>query len=139
MKTYTSGELAQRVGVNTETIRYYEKRDLLTPSGRKQSGYRVYTDHDVARLRSIRSAKDLGFTLREIQSLLSVADNPTARCKDMKSMAITKIAEIEQRIADLTAMRKQLRSLIRKDCPADVHPTRCPSGPTLVRMENSMN
>jgi Hg(II)-responsive transcriptional regulator len=133
MKTYTSGELAERVGVNAETIRYYERRALLTPSGRRRSGYRIYTDDDVARLRFIRSAKALGFTLREIQQLLNLTDDPTTRCTDVKALAIAKLAEINQRIAELTAIKTQLQSQVALDCPDDLHPTRCPSGSKLVQ------
>lgn len=138
MKTYTSGELAECVGVNTETIRYYERRALLTPSGRKRSGYRIYTDDDVARLRFIRSAKELGFTLREIQQLLNLTDDPTTRCTDVKALAIAKLAEINKRIAELTAIKAQLKSQVALDCPDDLHPTRCPSGSKLVQF-NALN
>jgi len=132
MKTFTSGELAKHVGVNGETIRYYERIGILTASDRRSSGYRIFTDCDVQRLRFIRSAKSLGFTLREIKVLLRLNDNSATQCRDMKELAVKKVADVNQKISELTEIRRQLQSLIDSDCPDSIHPAACHVRPTIT-------
>jgi len=77
MPTFSIGQLAKRAGVAIDTVRYYERNQLLTPAGRLQSGYRRYGDTELKRLRFIRRAKALGFTLADIRELLSMSDERT--------------------------------------------------------------
>ncbi len=108
----TRGELAQRAGVHAETIRYYEQRGLLPPPQRTAAGYRTYTETDVDRLRFIKRAQELGFSLREIEELLTLEATPGASSGLVRQRALAKIAEIEARIRDLTRIRDTLRRLV---------------------------
>lgn len=105
------GQVAERAGVGVETIRFYERRGLLEEPARKQSGYRQYTDDVVDRLRFIRRAKNLGFTLAEIKELLELRVAPGTTCAAVKSCAETKIGDIEERIRSLQRMKEALESL----------------------------
>lgn len=76
-------ELAGKCGVNKETIRYYERKKLLQQPSRTHSGYRIYSENDVKRIKFIKRLQDLGFSLGEIYKLLGVVDNDEVRCRDM--------------------------------------------------------
>lgn len=110
--TLTIGRLAQRAGVGVETIRFYEREGLLAPAQRRASGYRQYSDESVSVLRFIRRAKELGFTLKEIKSLLALRLDQTATRPQVRRAASAKLADIESRIADLQRMHAALRRLI---------------------------
>ena len=110
--TLTIGRLAQRAGVGVETIRFYEREGLLAPAQRRASGYRQYSDESVAVLRFIRRAKELGFTLKEIKSLLALRLDQTATRPQVRRAAAAKLADIESRIADLQRMHAALARLI---------------------------
>jgi MerR family transcriptional regulator, copper efflux regulator len=105
------GKVARRAGVGVETIRFYERQGLLTAPIRKESGYRLYSEQALGRLRFIRRAKELGFSLREIKELLQVRRNSSAPCEDVCGKAKAKIANIEEKIAVLTKMRETLSEL----------------------------
>ncbi len=109
----TIGQLAQSAGVHVQTIRYYEKRKLLAPQGRRPSGYRLYDEGARARLRFIKHAQGLGFTLREIGELLSLRAKPGTRCGDIQRNTQAKLRDIEAKIKDLQALARALRGLIR--------------------------
>ena len=121
----TIGRLAKAVGVNVQTIRYYERRRLLSPTARTQSGYRVYGDEDVRRLRFIKNAQAIGFTLQEIAELLNLRVNSAARCGDVQRRAQAKLAQVEAKVHDLEALARALKDLIR-DCRAGQPTDRCP-------------
>lgn len=121
----TIGRLAKAVGVNIQTIRYYERRRLLTPSTRTPSGYRVYGDEAVRRLRFIKNAQALGFTLEEIAGLLSLRVDSAARCGDVQRRAQAKLTKVEAKLKGLEAMACVLKSLIRS-CQAGQPTDRCP-------------
>ena len=123
--TFTIGQLAKKVGVNIQTVRYYERRRLLTPTGRKPSGYRLYGDDLVRRLRFIKNAQALGFTLREIAELLNLRVSSTARCGDVQRRAQAKLLQVEEKIRDLQALASPLKGLIRA-CRAGQPTDRCP-------------
>lgn len=110
MTTLGIGQLAQRAGVAIDTVRYYERNQLLTPAGRLASGYRRYGDAELQRLRFIRRAKSLGFSLGDIRGLLSLSEERNVA--RVKRAAEDKLTDIEQRIAELQRTRKGLRSLI---------------------------
>lgn len=111
--TLTIGKLAKAAEVGIETIRFYEREGLLAPAGRKASGYRQYEQDAISKLRFIRMAKRLGFSLREIQSLLELRLDPRARRSSLKAKAQAKIADIEARIEELMKMKLALIPLVQ--------------------------
>ena len=111
MNQSTIGQVARRAGVGVETVRYYERRGLIEQPQRT-SAFRVYPDDAVDRIRFIRHAKDLGFTLSEIGELLSLRVRPRANCAAVKQRAQGKVADIEEKISGLTRMRRSLNKLI---------------------------
>lgn len=121
----TIGQLAKVVGVNIQTLRYYERLKLLTPSARKSSGYRLYGPSEVARLRFIKNAQALGFTLQEIDDLLSLRVSSTARCGDVQRKAQAKLKQVDAKVRDLRALAGALRGLIQ-NCQAGQPTDRCP-------------
>jgi MerR family mercuric resistance operon transcriptional regulator/MerR family gold-responsive transcriptional activator of gol and ges genes len=134
----TIGQLAKSVGVNVQTVRYYERRRLLTPNDRKPSGYRLYGDDAVRRLRFIRNAQALGFALREIAELLNLRVTSTARCGDVRRKAQAKLQQVEAKMRDLRALVRALRGLI-KDCRAGQPTDRCPILQTLEKKEGKQS
>ena len=117
------GALARRAGVRIDTVRYYEKSGLLTPRLRLASGYRRYGAIELSRLRFIRRAQALGFTLREVHELLALS-----RRRDVarvKRAAQTKLADVERRISDLQRVRAGLRDLVAA-CPGSGRAEDCP-------------
>jgi MerR family transcriptional regulator, copper efflux regulator len=113
--THTStmriGELARRAGVNVQTVRYYERRGLLHDPRGRGDGYREYTEATIARLRFIRRAQELGFTLAEIDELLTLRLDPGTTADEVRSRAEAKIAEVEAKIRDLERIRHALGHL----------------------------
>ena len=105
------GKVARGAGVAVDTVRYYEREGLLEKPMRTSSGYRQYPPDAVARLRFIRQAKELGFTLSEIRELLALKVAPGKSCADVRARAESKIADIEQRVAQLTRMKQALARL----------------------------
>ena len=103
--------MARRTGVNIETVRYYEQRGLIPKPSRSASGYRQYTDDYVGRIRFVKRAQELGFTLKEISELLSLRINPDSDRGDVRRRAEAKAADIEQKIDDLQNMRSALMDL----------------------------
>ena len=117
------GTLAKRAGVRIDTVRYYERSGLLKPTARLSTGYRRYGPLEVSRLRFIRRAQALGFTLKEIRDLLDLSKRrDVAR---VKRAAQEKLADIERRIGDLERMRSGLRTLISA-CPGHGRAADCP-------------
>ena len=120
----TIGRLATSAGVSVQTVRYYEKRKLLSPCGRQPSGYRIYDNEALTRLRFIRNAQTLGFTLREIAELLNLRVTPGTRCDDVQRKADAKLQHVEAKIRDLQTLARALRGLIRT-CRAGQPINRC--------------
>jgi MerR family copper efflux transcriptional regulator len=111
MKPLTIGEVARRAGVGVETVRFYERRGLLSEPARKASGYRQYTADVVTRLRFIRRAKELGFSLNEVLELTALRLDPSATCADVRKRARAKLSDIEAKIQDLERMKAALVKL----------------------------
>jgi MerR family mercuric resistance operon transcriptional regulator/MerR family gold-responsive transcriptional activator of gol and ges genes len=128
----TIGRVAKAVGVNIQTIRYYERLNLLKPTGRRPSGYRLYGDDEVRRLRFIKNAQALGFTLREIIELLNLRVRSSVPCGDVRKKAPAKLAHVECKVRDLQALGRALRSLIRA-CESGQSTGDCPILQTLER------
>ena len=108
----TIGQLAKRVGVNVETVRYYERRHLLSATTRKASGYRIYGPDELRRLHFIRNAQALGFTLHEIAEFLNLRVASTGRCADVKRKTQDKLSQVEMKITHLKALAGSLRQLL---------------------------
>jgi len=121
VKYMTIGKLATHTGVGAETIRYYERSGFLPAPDRLPSGYRVYGKDTVNRVRFIREAQSLGFSLSEINDLLSLTDDPYADCAQVNERAQTKLQEIDDKIQRLHQMQASLQRLARY-CPADEQP-----------------
>ena len=107
----TTSQLAHKAGVNVETLRYYERRGLLPEPPRRASGYRQYSQDDVARLQFIKRAKELGFTLQEVQELLDLRVDPDTPCAMVKRRADLKIIDIEAKLQSLKRIKKALNKL----------------------------
>lgn len=108
------GALAKRAEVPVETIRYYERSGLLPKPERSRAGYRLYRTADAERLKFIRRARDLGFSLEEVRQLLGLADR-TAPCGDVRALACAHLSDVRARLADLRRMERTLAGLV-KDC-----------------------
>ena len=111
MKTLSIGQLARSAGVGVETVRFYERQGLLQEPARKDSGYRQYAEDVIARLRFIKRAKELGFSLKEIKELLALRVDPDTTCADVRSKAQAKIADVEEKIEALQKIKKALVQL----------------------------
>jgi len=111
MKSLTIGHLAREAGVNLETVRYYERRGLLPKPPRSASGYRLFPSDAARRLRFIRRAQELGFSLKEIRELLSLRVLRNTTSRDIRARAEAKIADIEAKISSLESMKKTLQKL----------------------------
>lgn len=125
MKDLTAGKVANLAKVNFETLRYYERRGLLPAPQRTGSRYRLYTEESVLRLRFIKQAQELGFSLREIQDLLSLRARPRARCASVLARAKAKVREIDEKVRRLESMRKALLKLMSA-CTGKGPITACP-------------
>ena len=123
MSTLSIGQFAKRAGVAIDTVRYYERDGLLSPSGRLPSGYRRYGETELKRLRFIRRAKALGFSLADIHVLLSLSSERSVA--KVKRAAETKLADVESRIGELQRVRTGLKTLITA-CPGHGDPAECP-------------
>lgn len=108
MEWLTTGELANEGGVNLETIRYYERRGLLSKPPRTPTGYRTFDGEAVRRLRFIKQAQALGFSLKEIKELLALRLDPRTSCGDVRRRAEAKIADIDAKVRALRAMKRAL-------------------------------
>ena len=119
------GEFARRAGVAIDTVRYYERRGLLPEPQRRASGYRRYAEDDVSRLRFVRRAKGLGFTLDEIRSLLKLSGRREDDMGGLNAAANVKLLDVEARIEELSRIRDGLRILIEA-CPGHGALEQCP-------------
>lgn len=125
MKKLRISELAKKAKVNIETIRYYERRGLIPEPPRSESGYRQYSEETVERIKFIKSAQELGFSLKEILELLSLRLDPNTTCREIKERAEAKISEIEEKIGVLQRMKKALMKLI-ETCNGEGPISECP-------------
>ena len=133
METLSIGQVARRAGVGVETVRFYEREGLLEEPPRRASGYRQYPEEVVSRLRFIKRAQQLGFSLKEISELLLRVDAQTS-CEQVKGRTEAKIAEVERKIIELQQMRQallQIHSLCNEQGPTG----RCPMLDALNQQE----
>ena len=123
--TYKIGEVARRASVNKETVRYYEKRELIPKPDRRRSGYRIFTQRHIDQIKFIKRSQELGFTLSEIKELLELRMDEDTTCSEIKSEAQEKYQDVEEKIEDLQRIKNTLVDLIdscagegpKGDCP----------------------
>lgn|GEM_PF-230828 len=117
MNEMTISKAARKAGVGVETIRFYERRELIEQPRRPiGTGFRTYPVETVQRIQFIRQAQELGFSLREIQELLSLRADPAADCADVRQQALGKLEEVNHKVAQLEKIRSALEELIAA-CP----------------------
>ena len=109
---FTIGHLARATDTKVETVRYYERIGLLAAPGRTQGNYRAYGSDALSRLSFIRRASDLGFSIDQIRDLLDLAGQAQGDCGSVDVMATEHLAEIDRKLADLTALRRELGALV---------------------------
>lgn len=119
------GQLAEQGEVNLQTIRYYEREGLLPKPPRLASGYRIFSSDAVRRVRFIKRAQELGFSLKEIKELLAIRVDPERDCSGVQKFAKAKMADIEQKIRTLKAMKRVLSGLAAA-CPGCGPLSECP-------------
>ena len=128
----TIGQVATAADIHLETIRYYQRLGLVDEPVRPLGGFRRYDEHAVARLRFIKRAQQLGFSLDEVRNLLALEDGQS--CRETRAMAEKKLTVIEARLADLRRMQKMLKSLIA-ECDSGKRPRACPIIATLTAVD----
>ena len=125
MNGLTIGQLAKEAGINRESVRFYEAQSLLPEPRRSEAGYRMYSRTAVLRIRFIKSAQNLGFSLKEIKELLSLAGDRATDCADVRALGQIKVNEISQRIRSLESMKRAL-TVLTESCPGRGSATNCP-------------
>ncbi|NOU52619.1 Zn(2+)-responsive transcriptional regulator [Pseudoalteromonas sp. JBTF-M23] len=111
------GELAKSLGVSTDTLRYYEQHKLLTPSGRSEAGYRMYTQQQRRQMQFILRAKAVGFSLKDIQELLQIQiEKHQHSCEEVKEITLQKLHLVRARIEELQRFEQSLSKLAQRCC-----------------------
>ncbi len=136
MSSFTIGEVARRAGVAIDTVRYYERSHLLPEPDRRPSGYRQYVLGDVDRLRFIRRAKALGFSLAEVKDLLELSTDRERGVKGVKARAQHRLVDLESRMAEMQRIHRGLKALIDA-CPGRGPLKTCPILAALTAEERS--
>lgn len=121
-KSLIIGKLAALAGVSADTVRFYERAGLLKKATRTSSGYRLYDESDVDRVKFIRRAKELGFTLEEVGQLLELSDGGTS--KKVRAVAEKRLAEVERKMREMGRVREALKGLVQT-CHGDVREKDC--------------
>lgn len=116
MRDMTISKAAKQAGVGVETVRFYERKGLIEQPPKPESGFRTYPPEIVDRVRFIRQAQEIGFSLREIDELLSLRADPGTDCGDIRERALAKRVEVERKIGQLARIRSALNELIAA-CP----------------------
>jgi Hg(II)-responsive transcriptional regulator len=111
MNGLTIGRLAKQAGLGIETVRFYERQGLIEPPPRTDSNYRIYPKEEVNRLKFIKSAKNLGFTLKEIKELFELQQDPHTTKADIKKRTVEKIEDIKKKVRDLSRIQEALEHL----------------------------
>ena len=132
MENLTRGELAKKCGVNIETLRYYETRKLMDSPKRSESGYRLYSMEDAVKIRFIKNAQKLGFTLKEIRELMKFRVQKGRGRETVQVRARQKWQEVDDKIKNLKSLQRVLGKLIRQ-CEQSIPTDECP---ILASFEN---
>ena len=112
------GELARATNTKTETIRYYEREGILPAADRTDSNYRDYSEDHLATLTFVRRARELGFSMAQVRELLALSEHDDKPCQDVDELVQRQMAEVERKIADLSALHAEMGRLLRS-CSAD--------------------
>ena len=121
-----AGEVAKTLGVGVQTLHFYEQQGLIPPPPRSESGYRLYSQQTVRRLRFIKRAQELGFSLKEVEELLVLQLDPSSTCSNVRERAAAKIADIDQKLKTLSAIKEALAQIVTV-CPSNGRPVSdCP-------------
>ena len=107
------GELAKATGTKAETIRYYEREGILPAADRTDSNYRDYSEDHLATLTFVRRARGLGFSMAQVRQLAALSDHEDKPCEDVDQLVRRQLGEVDQKIADLASLRKELREMVR--------------------------
>jgi MerR family transcriptional regulator, copper efflux regulator len=134
MSGLTIGEVAEQANVHMETLRYYERRGLVARPPRSASNYRRYPEDTVRRVRFIKRAQELGFSLNDIQELLSLRADSEAGCAEVRACAEAKMKDIDAKIGALTAMKYALSTLVA-ECSGEGPVSDCPILASLETQE----
>ena len=114
---YKIGDMAKKLNISADTLRYYEQHNLLQPADRSSSGYRLYDEHNLQEMQFILQAKQVGFTLAEISQLLSIRiDRNSYSCGDVKSYTEQKLQQVDAKISELTKIQHGLQHLVSTCC-----------------------
>ncbi len=122
--SFSRGTLARHSGVNSETIRYYEKKGLMPDPPRSAGGHRIYAQSHLKRLSFIRRTRELGFTIREVRALLDLVDSEQYTCAEVRDRTVVHLRDVEQKLRDLQKMQHTLNSMVSK-CDGGLVPE-CP-------------
>ena len=114
MNSYRIGEATEKVGISADTLRYYEKIKLLPAISRTDSGIRIYDDSDLSRLRFIKRAQKMRFSLKEIGDLLNMREDPQRARVDVRILTQSKLTEVEAYLGELQFLRNELRLLVNQ-------------------------
>lgn len=125
MSAHTIGEVAKRAGIGVETVRFYERKGLVEPPPRSEAGYRLYPDEAISRLRFVRRAKDLGFTLDQIGTLLDLRVGADTPCDDVRALASERLADVENKLMQLQRIAAVLQQVV-ETCDANGRTGDCP-------------
>lgn len=112
-KFFRAGELAKAAGVSTDTLRHYERKGVLAPPRRSPNGYREYPAEALERVRLVRRALAIGFTLDELARILKVRDRGGAPCNEVRALAAARLADVETRLSELISLRNEIRSILK--------------------------
>ncbi|MCZ2156462.1 MAG: heavy metal-responsive transcriptional regulator [Bryobacterales bacterium] len=121
----TIGKVAERAGVNIDTLRYYEREDVIGKPSRNGSNYRLYPEDTIRQVRFVKRAQELGFSLTEIKELLELRLKRNANCADVRDQALAKVDALNDKIRTLQAMRRALVKLAN-ECSIDGPVGECP-------------
>jgi MerR family Zn(II)-responsive transcriptional regulator of zntA len=114
-------EVAQTLGINPQTLYFYERRGIIPPPQRNAAGYRLFSEQDVERLRFITRVKDLGLSLAEIQEILTLKEGQALTCQAVQARLSAKLAQIEEQIQQLQALQQELQPLLATCQAANPH------------------
>ncbi|EIO5872995.1 Cu(I)-responsive transcriptional regulator [Vibrio parahaemolyticus] len=118
------GAVAKLTGLSSKSIRLYEDKGIISPPARSDSGYREYSDNHIQELNLVSRAKNAGFSLQECKEFVQLAHNPNRKSSEVKERTIDKLREVEEKIAHLMEIKKQLEGWVSA-CPGDAK-SRCP-------------
>ena len=135
MRSFTIGRLAAAAGVNLETVRYYERINLMPPPARTASGHRAYEESHIRRLTFIRRARELGFSIEQIRDLLALAEPTRTSCAEVREIARTHLDEVRAKLADLAKLEHLLAETVDR-CSGDPAPS-CPVLDMLATQEGA--